>query len=777
MDKGWTLSFTHPITGTGHCIPATVPGNVEIDLQREGLIGDPHPADTPRAMRRWELVDDWAYATEFDAPPLQAGEVANLVFEGIDTIADVSLNGEPILHCENMLIPHRVEVTGRLLPKRNRLDVRIRSAELFARQFAYPAGRVSGDYRQAGAYLRKARHMWGWDNAPRLTSAGIWRPVRLEILPPIRFTEVYAYTQQVTADAVWIGCNWAIATPDHDLSAYRGVLQLARSGKVEHEIAFDVDFTAGRLRKRLARDSVRLWWPRGYGDPALYDLSLLLYRGNEVAARRDARFGIRDLELVWTETTNSRGEGEFVFVCNGEKIYINGTNWKPLDALHARAAAKVKAALDLCLDLNCNMVRVWGGGVYEDHDFFDICDETGLLVWQDFMFACELPPRDEAFQKQVAREAEVIVKRLRNHASLAVWCGDNEVDDTFRWGTFIPKHLLPSHNAITRKVLRDAVLDHDPYRSYVPSSPYFSDAVARERHLPTEKRSDLATPELHLYPGNEHFREAFRSAALHFIGETGPFFINAMSQSPEIVARELPRARRLWDVPIRGEDYTLDRHQTDAHFVTWKDATRHRLRHLFGREFDLEPWEDLAFAANILCGEIFKFAIEYSRSRKWRKTGVLWWSLLDMWPMMFNYSVVDSAFRPKQPCYDWIRRSQQPRCLVAVENDDGTEVELFAVNDTRDAWEGDFRVHVVDAEEGETDIAAGHFRAAANESTRLRGIALGPAAALWMLDWRSRAGNGFNHCVVGQPPFSFETYTGWCRHLKDLETAAAAQSA
>ena len=780
LNSEWTLSFTHPVSGEQHCIPATVPGNVEIDLLREGSIDDPYPTDCVTAMRDFERVDDWVYTTEFDAPVHSPGEAVELVFEGIDTIADVRLNGEPLLWCENMHIPHRVEVTDRLRPTGNALEVHIHSPELYARRFAYPPGQASRDHRQAEAYLRKARHMWGWDNAPRLLSAGIWRPVRLDVLPTIRFTDVYVYTRQVTEESVSIGCNWAVETPDHDLSGYRGVMRLALEGQVRHELDFDVEFTAGRMHTQLSRDAVQLWWPRGYGEPVLYDLSLVLLRDDETVAEWNGRFGIREIELVMSEVTDAEGSGELVFVCNGEKIYINGTNWKPLDALHSQAGKRLPQALDMCLDLNCNMVRIWGGGVYEDHEFFDICDAKGLLVWQDFMFACEFPPRDAAFLARVRVEAETIVRRLRNHASLAVWCGDNEVDDMFGWGNSpIAKHMLPSDNRVSREVLRNAVLDHDPYRSYVPSSPYVSDVIVCKRRVgrggppcapagnaagaaPGTAAVHVATPERHLYPGNENFREAYRNSPAHFIGETGPFFINAMSQSPDIVARDLPRARRLWDAEVSS--YILDRHQTDADFLTWKDATRKRLQHLFGRQFGLDDWEEMAFAANILCGEIFKYAIEYSRAHKWRKTGVLWWSLLDMWPMMFNYSVVDYNFRPKQPAYDWIRQSQQRFCLMVVEAADGTR-ELFAANDTLAAQEGSYRIVGVAGDGQEEGRQKGCVEVAPNASQRLGTVSPKDGPELWLIEWTIGHRTACNHYVCAEPPVRFEVYRGWCERI------------
>jgi len=760
LDHAWTLSFTHPITGAQCRIPATVPGNVELDLLREGLITDPYPPDNLHTMRAWELVDDWTYETSFDAPERQPDERLQLVFEGIDTIADIMLNGCHILHCENMFIPHRADVTDLLHPRGNTLAVCIRSALVHTRRFDYPAGQISRAHRQGEAYLRKARHMWGWDNAPRLLSAGLWRPVYLQPVPPIRFIDVYTYTHQVTPEAVIFGARWWIATPDTDLRSYRGLLQLSDHARVVHEQPFDVECVAGRITCTLPAGAVKLWWPRGYGDPHVYHLTLSLFKNDTLAAEWRGRMGLRDLRFIYTETTDAAGHGECCFFCNGERVYIRGTNWKPLDALHSRAAARTHDALQLCLDLNCNMVRVWGGGIYEDHPFFDFCDEHGLLVWQDFMFACEFPPRDETFQRAVFDEACCIVKRLRNHPSLAVWCGDNEVDDTFLWGGLIPSHLLPSDNVISRRVLKEAVITHDPYRAYVPSSPFVSDQIVRRQWLPSPELPDLATPEKHLYPRDEHYRDAYRTCPAHFIGETGPFFFCPMSASPGIVARDLPRAQRLWGTPFPRARYVLDRHQDDTDFLTWQDAARHRLNWFFARHFDLEHPDELALALNIICADVYKFAIEWSRAHKWRKTGVLWWSLLDMWPMMFNYSIVDYNLRKKQPCYDWIKRSQQPLCLLIADRGAG-DLALIAANDTLDATDGTYCISTVDARGHAAHLCSGTFAAPANASSRVHTIERPSAQMLWLTEWQTSRWRGSNHFVTGTPPYDFEVYRRW----------------
>ncbi len=765
----WTLTFPEPATGHLRTLEVPVPGNIARALEKTGLVADATPPDRVDALREYEGVDDWTYRTEFDAPLLAEGERVRLVFEGIDTLADIRLNGAPLLRCENMFIPHAADVTDLLKPSGNLLEVVIRSLEKFARTFSYDSFQISrGNHaeRQAQAYLRTARHLWGWDNAPRLLTGGIWRPVRLEVLPPIRFTEVYLYTQTILDGDVWIGCNWNIETPEFDLTDYHAVLRLESEGRVAHELPIEVTFVSGRNIWRLPLDSVRLWWPRGFGEPHLYQASLILFKGETPVARWSSRHGIRHMEFRMSDTVSAGGDGEFIFLCNGEKIYINGTNWKPLEAHHAEAPARMERALELAGDLHCNMIRIWGGGVYEDHDFFDWCDANGMLVWQDFMFACEFPPRDDFFREAVGREAEVIVKRLRNHPSLAIWCGDNEIDSMWFWDTLIPSELKPSDNIITREVLREAVMRHDPYRRYIPSSPYVADSVAALRWVPMAERP-IWSPEDHLYPRDPFYRRAYRESPSLFLGETGPFFMNAISESPELLEPWQERVARIWDRPVDRKSYTIDRHQTDPHILTWMDCARKRLALFFHREFTYAPPDDFVLGLNVLCGDVFKYAIEFSRSRKWRKTGILWWSLIDMWPMAFNYSVVDYLWKKKKPYY-WIRQSQQPVCLMAVESADEADPELFVANDTGRAESGRFRITALRADGSEQLLLEDRFAAPRNSTTPLGRLPFDPEPAMWVIEWEAGNGPCYNHYLCGRTPVDFEVYRRWILRLDEL---------
>ncbi len=771
IDGSWTLHFTHPFTGAEHRIPATVPGNVELDLARAGLLsGDPIPPDRENA-EHWIDLTDWEYETVFRFDGLPSSAVrADLVLEGVDTVGEVFLNGEEILQCCNMFLAHRVEVTGRLRIGDNHLRIRIAAPEIAAREFPPPPPfHWTGVTREASVYLRKARHMWGWDNAPRRLSAGLWREAALEFLPECRFESVYAYTERLIPERneAELCCSYAFTVPERDLSSYRLRLTLERDGKRAFEATFPARHTTGILKSLRVTDPA-LWFPAGYGEAPLYDFVLMLEKAGETVARHTHSFGIREIRLERTETTDAEGHGEFQFYCNGEKIYVRGANWKPLSPYPSQTPEKLERALNLLCECNCNLVRVWGGGVYEDTGFFDFCDRHGIMVWQDFMFACEFPPREEFFLKEVAKEAESVIRKFRNHPSLVLWCGDNETDAAFFWGPGIERHIRPSHNRLSRGVLPEAVLNFDPARDFLPSSPYIADSMTGRDGWCFPQQDDILAfaPEQHVYtagpdlpPGG--FREFFRRSAAHFSSETGPIGVCAMSESPEIVERELPRLRRFWnvapeDVPLEGEMI----HQSDHYCAVWCRTARKVTEKMFGRSFSPDHPEELIAALNFYVADLFKFVVESWRVQKFRRTGVVWWSLLDMWPMAFNYSVVDSLFRKKLP-FDFLRLAQQPLALMGRDPAEDGVPHLYAVNDTLRSAEGRFRVATAAGETLREDA----FRVAANGVAELGELPL-KRGEVCFLAWESETGTGRNFYLAPGEPYDFDFCRSWAETVR-----------
>lgn len=352
------------------------------------------------------------------------------MFEGLDCLAHLWLNGVLVGEGANALVPQRFDVTAALREGENDLVVRIRSAVLEGRRHmpmplesAPPCGFES-------LPIRKAPHCYGWDIMPRAVSAGIWRDVYIQFLPPTRWRSVYWATMTVDPPnrSVVLFVDWDFTTGVHAIDGWRVRLRLSRDGETIHESLHPVFHTHGRTRLHL--QGIDLWYPRGYGEPVLYDASVELLDGQgAVLDMHRCAVGIRTVELRRTNITTPEEPGEFVFVINGIKVFAKGTNWVPLDAFHSRDTQHLHPTVEMLVDLNCNMVRCWGGNVYESEDFFNLCDRHGIMVWQDFALACGVYP--DSIIPAVRREAEEVVCQFRNHPSLVLWCGNNEIDHTY----------------------------------------------------------------------------------------------------------------------------------------------------------------------------------------------------------------------------------------------------------------------------------------------------------------------------------------------------------
>ena len=759
LNGQWTLTYgpqrDDPITPETLAaldwptIPATVPGNVELDLVAAGRLADPSTGDRIYALRPLETYQ-WWYRRAFASPVLEPGQRCELVFEGLDCLGTIWLNGVRIGTTDNMLIPYRFDVTGHLRDDEdNELVVRIDSAVLAARRHRYTAIEWALEGRWESLPVRKAAHMYGWDIMPRAVGAGLWRDVALHIVEATHLRDVYWATQatdpaQRTATVL---VAWDFATPRHDIDGLRVRVMLRRQGRVVHRAEYPVFTTHGRQRFEV--HDADLWWPRGYGDPALYAASVeLLDTDGTVLDMHQCRIGLRTAELRRTPITTDEAPGEFVFVVNGERIFVKGTNWVPLDAFHSRDAHHLKSAVEMLVDLNCNMVRCWGGNVYEDHAFFDLCDENGIMVWQDFALACGLYPQDEAFRATLRHEAETIVRRLRNHASLVLWAGNNENDAAFGWNGL--GHIDPNSDRLSRQVLAEVVRQNDLTRPYLPSSPYYSP----ELFARGGKMAEM--PEVHLWGPRGYFKHAFytRSPA-HFVSEIGYHGCPHRESLEQMLDPEF-----LWPWQDNAQWQTKAvRIFRDSHIHDYRiPLMAGQIAHLFGTV--PENLDDFILASQITQAEAKKFFIEWWRQGKWRRTGILWWNLRDGWPIISD-AVVDYYGRRKL-AYAYIKRVQRDVCAICGEAVEGRH-PLFVVNDTRAATAG--HVVVRDADTGVLLLDA-DFAVAANDKTIIGHLAATTAPGMWLLEWQLDDGTiGRNHYLCGSPPVALETYRRWLTKL------------
>lgn len=720
-------------------LPAQVPGNLELDLLANGRIDEPFFGRNMLALRRYESAHCW-YVRRFAATE-QPGCVAELVFEGIDCYADIYLNGQLLGSTDNMLIEHIFNVDGKLQAD-NELMVHIRPCGQEASKYEYPP-LVSGVLGMHDAlYVRKAPHMYGWDIMPRALSAGLWRPVRLRYRPIERIEDLFLETRVLAGDHrhAELLLHFRLNMQSEPEGVYdlhvEGVCGTSRFGEVHRVI-----FCAGKVKIKV--DDPKLWWPRPRGEPNLYDVMVALVKNGQTLHEVRFQHGIRTVELLRTEVTTA-GDGEFCFQINGEKVFILGSNWVPVDAYHSGDRARIPAILQLAGDIGVNMLRCWGGNVYEDDLFYETCDRMGIMVWQDFAMACALYPQDDAFAKRIETEAIATVKRLRHHPSVVLWCGDNECDAFYVWWKTAKD---PNQNVLTRKVLPSVLQQYDAQRPYLPSSPYISPEAYKAK-------TDDALPENHLWgPRNYYKSPYYLNSACHFASEIGYYGC----PSPASLRKFLSPGK-VWPWQD-NEEWNLHStepapHSSDSYGDMRVKQTANQIRELFGVIPD--TLEDFAFGSQASQAEAKKFFIEFFRASKWHRTGIIWWNLMDGWPQISD-AVVDYYF-DKKLAYHTIKRSQQPVCLMFREPV-GWYQDLVATNDTRNDAEIRYSVRDVDTDEV---VLQGQRIAKGDAVTTLGKVPYsGAAKRFYFIEWYGSAGKGVNHYMAGNPPFDLEMYRKW----------------
>jgi beta-mannosidase len=729
-------------------IAAEVPGNVELDLCRAGVEEDPFFAENLYRFRKYEF-HQWWFEREFIVPEGFPEEEAVLRISGLDTFGTVWVNGAFVGETDDMMLEYEFDVTEHLHPGANAIVVRIRSSVNQARDCEYPVS-VKGagwEHIDEMVRIRKPAHSFGWDIAPRLLSAGLWRDIGIVSRSRTRLKDVYYGVRKLERDHVDLVVRFRYTTDEPMLEGF-SVRVRGRCGDSAFDHAVPTQFCSDEVYLTLPEP--RLWWPAGYGAPDLYDVVFeLLFEGRVVDERRE-RIGIRTIEF---DTNFAPGEGgRFKILVNDTPILCKGTNWVPLDALHSRDKDRLQRAHDLLVEVGCNMVRCWGGNVYEDTSFFDLCDERGILVWQDFSLACGIYPQDDGFLKQIETEATAIVRKLRNHASLALWCGDNEVDMMYYF--FDVRHAHARYNRITRELLPRVAGSHDPFRYFLPSSPYLTEPVT----------TDLGGPEQHNWGPRDSFKGAYyQHTTAHFISEIGYHGCPAISSIRKFISPEF-----VW--PYRNDEWATHNTQyirlSRDRGYDRNELMADQIGNLFG--FDADTLEDFASSSQICQAEAKKFFVEMVRLKKWRRTGVIWWNLLDCWPQ-FSDAVVDYYFSRKL-AYFYIQRSQQPICLMVDEAENWHHAVVLG-NDSR--TDAEVRFTVEDGDTGEV-LLSGRTRSPANENLVVGSVkAYAGKQRLLLLRWEID-GDGkphANHYVSGHPPLDRARYAGWLKRIEALPEA------
>ncbi|HEX8189185.1 MAG TPA: glycoside hydrolase family 2 TIM barrel-domain containing protein, partial [Pyrinomonadaceae bacterium] len=431
LDSGWTFRQV----GKGEWRKANVPGSVHTDLLANGLIEDPFYRDHEPKLQ-WVGRADWEYRTTFDAPAaLVARRNVELVFEGLDTYAAVFLNDRRLLEADNMFRTWRVDAKPALKAGPNTLRIVFRSPinEVLPRMkalgYELPASNDQGE--KTSPHTRKAPYQYGWDWGPRFVTCGVWKPARLEAWDDARLATLHVLQNSLGKDAAHLTAEVEVESTGSSDAVV--VVEDPSDRRVSARQTVKLSPGTNRFALKLSVPNPQLWWPAGLGPQKLYTLRARLTSGGRVSDELSTRVGLRTLEL--RQRPDAAGKS-FTFVVNGVPVFARGANWIPADSFPERVTrARYRHLLESARDANMNMLRVWGGGYYEMDDFYELCDELGIMVWQDFMFACSMYPGDEKFLESVRAEATDNVRRLRNHPSVVIWVGNNEVETAWHhWG-------------------------------------------------------------------------------------------------------------------------------------------------------------------------------------------------------------------------------------------------------------------------------------------------------------------------------------------------------
>lgn len=698
LDSGWQFRLLpHSAVATEHgeaanWHPAKVPGNVHTDLFANRMIVDPY-VGAPEAGLQWIGLADWEYRMRFDVDAATlARKHAELVFEGLDTFADVYLDGDKLQSTDNSHRTWRVPVQGRLHARGNELRVVLHSPirRLLPKVQAMPhklAGNYPSPYgdepkdAMTANFVRKPGYHYGWDWGPRYVTAGIWRPLRLESWDALRIDDIHILQKKIGSDIAELSVELEIEA-DRAGDAVVEVEYAGPDGKAMAPITRSARMKTGdnRISMPLRIERPQRWYPAGYGKQPLYRFTARVSDGAGTQVQASRRTGLRSVELRRDEDRWGRG---FAFVVNGIPIFAKGANVIPFDAFPSRVTrTQLRRVLESARDANMNMIRNWGGGYYESDDFFEITDELGLMVWQDFMFGGGMQPGyDATFRANVRAEARDQVRRLRDHPSIVLWCGNNEEETAWKdWGA--GKKLTADDSAFAKKVwdgyvqlfgkdLRDVVAEEGGGMPYWSSSP----------------GNDLDGPSNDTNHGDKHYWAVWAGSepVEHYLDETPRF-------TSEYGLQSWPGMRTIHSFTAR-EDLRIDSPVIRAHQKFLAGDGNARLLHYIRADYgEPKDFTDFVYLSQVMQAEGIEMAALHHRASHPRTMGSLYWQLNDVWPGA-SWSSIDYYGRWK-PLHFHARRFYADLAVAALRHRGDTKVSLLS--DRVDPVAAELRMRVID---------------------------------------------------------------------------------
>lgn len=653
--------------------PATVPGCVHTDLLENKLIEDPFYRDNEKHLQ-WIGKTDWEYEKTFQiSPEMLKRKNLEIVFYGLDTYSNVFLNNKPILDADNMFRTWRVNIRDAAKQGENILRIKFRSPinEILPRMkeldYELPASNDQGE--KTSPYTRKAPYQYGWDWGPRFVTSGIWKPVNLVAWDNARIEDLQIKQNKLSKENADLSAVVeVIASSETDATIE---VENLTGKKTVATRAIKLSNGVNKISLDFAMVNPKLWYPVGLGEQSLYTFKAKLIINKKAVDEQSKRTGLRTLEL--RQKPDEHGIS-FEFVINGIPVFGRGANWIPADIFPTRVTKeRYKNLLTSLRDANMNMIRVWGGGIYEDDYYYDLADEMGLLVWQDFMFACSMYPGDKRFLENVRAEAIDNVKRLRNHPSIVIWCGNNEVETAWNhwgWRQSLPNHLWDDYIKLFVNLLGDVTSEYDPSRPYWQSSPSsnFQDDADSQR-----------IGDVH-YWQVWHAEKPFAEYEKQFPRFMSEYGFQSFPEFETVKTYTTEEDRKSIETPIM---LAHQRHPRGNQLV----------REYMLREYN-EPkdFESFLYVSQVLQAEGIKIGAEHFRRIMPRNMGSLYWQANDVWQVA-SWSAMDYFGRWKALMY-YTKKFYAPM-LISPQVVEG-KMNFYVVNDFPEAKPSELTWRLID---------------------------------------------------------------------------------
>lgn len=683
LHEGWTFGEAR----FPNRYPAQVPGVVHTDLLRQGLIDDPYIGLNERKVQ-WVDKEDWVYETTFCADEtILDDEHIDLCFDGLDTYADVFLNDSKILEADNMFRRWRISVKSLLKAGDNVLRVYFHSpvkvdlTKWANHPYLYQAANDQSENgglldRKLSVFARKAGYHYGWDWGPRLVTSGIWRSVYLESWSKARITDVHLRQKEVTAKKALLS-NVVEVEAAEDIENVVITVTDKNNGRTVATKKCSLHKGINTIPVEFSIKNPRLWWCNGLGKPELYTISTKVTAAGRQLAHQEKRIGLRSVKLVMDPDAD--GNRQFYFMLNGVPVFAKGTNYIPQDNFLTNVTPdRYRQTLQDAVLANMNMIRVWGGGIYEDDLFYDFCDEMGLMVWQDFMFACSTYPAEGEWLESVRQEAIDNVRRLRNHPSIVIWCGGNECTDAwYNWGWKAKMEKSNPEGArlvgdqqehLYYDVLQEIANQQIPDDIYTVGSPFSirgrgSDGINGDRH----------------FYGVGHRRmpvNSYNQEKAHFFSEYGmqsfPEYSTVLRYAPDTITHNISSPLMMWHQRGGVEANKVIEWYVNSEYGETKDF----------RQF--------LYASQLLQGDAMRTAIEAHRRNMPHCMGSLLWQHNDCWPVA-SWATRDYYGRWKAAHY-MVRHAFEPLICSAIA--EGDSLLVYAVSDLLRKQQGKLKLTV-----------------------------------------------------------------------------------